>query len=159
MRQTYRRSDETFKVLVDHLGEFAAESDKDVSYFNKLKNDNEPDPFAKFLALFRIGCRTTAPVMIWLNRLNAEYVRSRRLHVAPGELSTAILQKVESDSDTLKELFKSVQDGKLDKSECQAILAQIEKNTQIAGLIEHTVLARLGELGETEERKLKVAKW
>jgi hypothetical protein len=157
MRQTYRRSDETFKVLADHLGEFAAESDKDVSYFNKLKNDNEPDPFARFLALFRIGCRTTAPVNIWLNRLNAEYVRSRRLHVAPGELSTAILQKVESDSATLRELFSSIQDGKLDKAECQAILAQIEKNTQIAGQIEHAVLARLGELENRDERGLRIA--
>ena len=156
-RQTYPRSDETFKVLAGHEAEFAREADKDASYFNKLKNDVEPDPYSRFRALFRTGCRTSAPVEVWLHDLQAIFVRSRKLQLVSSELTSTLLQKIQSDSDTLKECLAAIQDGNVDKSECHAILAKLATNEEISNSIKQTVLDRLGELTEGEDRRLRVA--
>jgi hypothetical protein len=154
-RENYPLSDETFKVLSGHIQEFAAEADKDVSYFNKIKNGVEKDPYSHFRALFRIGCRTGAPVDIWLQDLQGIYVRSRRLHVPLSELSEKILEKVETDSDALHEILAAIKDRQLTKAERHSILAKLARNKETNDAIEQIVLANLGEISETEERRLK----
>jgi hypothetical protein len=155
-RETYPRSDETFKVLSDHEAEFAREGDKDISYFNKLKNGSEPDRYAPFRALFRIGCRTSAPVDIWLNDLSAIYVRSRRLHLPASDLSGKILEKIHSDAEALSEILKALSDKVLSKEECHLVLAKLAANEETNNEIKNAVLARLGEISESEEKKLRV---
>lgn len=155
MRETIPRSDETFLVLSGHEAEFATEADKDVSYFNKVKNGVEADRFAQFRALFRVGCRTTAPVEIWLNDLQGIFARSRRTPAPVAELSDKLLEKIPSDSDLLQEILTALQDKKLDKSECHLILAKLEKNKAIIKQIEELVQTELGELDAECQRKLR----
>jgi hypothetical protein len=155
-RQTYSRSDETFKVLSGHEGEFAREMEKDVSYFNKIKNENEPDPYPRFRAIFRAGCQTSAPVEIWLNDMTGIYIRSRRLNASASELSRIVLEKIDGDGETLKEIFDSTKDNHLDKEECHRILAKLARNEKTNEQIRAAVLARLGEISETEDKKLRM---
>ncbi|HRJ90069.1 MAG TPA: hypothetical protein PLX39_15435 [Pyrinomonadaceae bacterium] len=150
-REAYQRSDETFKVLSGHEAEFAREADKDVSYFNKVKNGVEKDPFAHFRAMFRVACRTTADVQIWLRELDSIFERSRPQANAQ-DISARLLDKIQSDSETMSVLVEALSDRHLDASECHEILARLERNKQIAESIEMGIKRRLGDLGEKRLR-------
>ncbi|HEY8562827.1 MAG TPA: hypothetical protein VIL74_20785 [Pyrinomonadaceae bacterium] len=154
-RETYPRSDETFKVLSGNEADFAREGDKDGSHFNRIKNGDYQDPYSLFRALFRIGCRTNAPVEIWLNDLTAIYVRSRRLHLPASDLSGKILEKIHSDAEALSEILKALSDKVVTKEECHLVLAKLAANEETNNQIKAAVLHRLGELGDAEEKKLR----
>lgn len=156
-RERHTLSDETYKVLNGYEAEFAAEADKDVSYFNKIKNGHEPDRFAQFYPLFKVGCRTHAPVEIWLNLFNSYYVHTRRLFLPLTDLSGKVLEKIDGDGETLKAIFDSTKDDHLDKAECHRILATLSINNRTNQQIEEIVLAQLGKLDGAEEGRRQAA--
>lgn len=148
-RKTYKRSDETFRVLSGNEADIAREAEWDVSYVNKLKNGAEPDRYPPFRELFRFSANTgTAPVEIWLNDLKSIYIRSRSLTICPSELSAKLLEKIDHDSKSLSALVEALKDGRLDESECHEILSKIAKNQETNSQIRQIALSRLGELAE-----------
>lgn len=148
-RKTYGLSDETFKVLSGHESEIAREMNCDPSYIFKIKSGAETDHYPRFREIFRSASYTnTAPVEIWLNELSGIYIRSRGINSNTAELSVKILEKIESDSKSLKAIVKGLRDGKLDKSECHEILSKLAKNKATNTEIEELIRAYLGGLEE-----------
>ena len=147
-RRIYRRTDETFKVLVDHVAPVAREMECDYSHINRIKNDEYPDPYAPFRELFRRAAAANAPAEIWLNDLMAILLRSKKGQINVSELSGNVLRKLQSDSETLQEILQATSDNHLDKSECHLILKKLDTNETINTQIKEIVLHRLAEENE-----------
>lgn len=150
MRRTYQLTDETFKVLSNHLSPIAREMECDVSYINKIKNGNEIDRYAPFRELFRSGANAGAPVEIWLHDLTAIYIRSRKSDLCASQLAAQLLEKIQADSESTAQLVDAIADGHLDKRECYAVLEKLERSEANKNRLKELVLGRLGEINEKD---------
>ena len=145
----YKRSDETYEVLRNHVGAVAKEYPSDSSYIYAIKNGDSNDPYPHFRHLFLAAARACAPVQIWLRDLNAIVARARCSDETNEiDLVERLSDKIESDATSTSELLSAIGDRVLDRSECHRILATLEISRDIENGIARLVERRLAELNE-----------
>ena len=68
-RHQYPLTEETIKVLSDHVKPTAKEMNVDKKYVHAILAGTEPDRFSSFRHQFKSAAYAGAPVEIWLNEL------------------------------------------------------------------------------------------
>lgn len=151
-RKTYKLTDETYEVLKGNEQSIAKEMECDPSYIYGIRNQENPDPYPKFRALFRASANAGAPIYIWLNDLQSIGKRKKQT-VTAQDFYTALIRKIEVDAQSTEEILKAVKDGEVDKHECQKIASMVESiEANLVGLKELLHL----KLGECNEQNIRV---
>lgn len=148
----YRRSDETYEVVRNHVGEIAKHYPCDASFIYAVKNGDANDPYPAFRHLFQSAALAGAPVETYLRDLRGLAAVTGKPGTGVHELAAQLADKISADSDSTSEILAGIRDNELDRSECHRILDALDISRQVEQGIRRLVEKRLGELTGTTIR-------
>jgi len=122
-RETYTpASDETIKVLTDHVKVVAEQMDVVPNYLTQILVGNECDSFLKFKRLYAACVRAGIDTSPW----DAVFC-SIKAQTRPDEVDLPIADKILRGADTTAKLVDALEDGFIDEREAEVIQKAICK--------------------------------
>lgn len=153
-KNTYKRSDETYEVLKNHVQPIAREYPCDDSHVYAIKNGEKNDPYAAFRHLFASCAAGGAPVEIFLRDLQGILQRFRPTEkiLDIHELAGRLAEKIEAEADEDSELLRAISDRQLSRSECHRIRDAMDARDLVAKPIKDFVDDQLALFNDAQKK-------
>ena len=124
MRTVYELSDETRRVLADHVKDIATEMHCDASYLYQILSNVETDCYSKFLRLFAASVRAGADVSPWMDTLRATLLRNERSQTLCTHTEAA---KLALESADVSAAFITQKDDQTQLREVRDVITQAKR--------------------------------
>lgn len=142
----YKRSDETYEVVRDHVAAIAREYPCCESFIYGIKDGTANDPYPPFRHWFKSCAYGGGPVEKYLRDLNGIAAKAGRSEADETDLLKTLTEKIEADSASTSKILDAFGDRDLDRRECHEILDALDTNEKIKRGIRLIVERRLAEL-------------
>lgn len=141
MRTHYELSNESRKVISDHVKAIAHEYPCNDSYLYQILSGVETDCFAKFLRMYAAAVRAGADVSPWIDTLAA--IRTRYQSKRPAKpLIECLTEKINSGAELATGFIEALRDGEIDAREAEHLQPGIDKLRSILDLLEKHIQHR-----------------